>query len=97
MGSHLAGSRRNSSTVSRLGAIVQSAKIGAEGPSLREASIEAEFWHILASIWIPRRQTDPATAGHQASARILSTARELFETLLQVARLVKDANQHTRI
>ena len=70
--------------VSRLGAIVQSAKIGAEAAvSVREASIEAESAYSGVNLDTEAANLIQQQQAYQASARILSTARELFETLLQ--------------
>ena len=71
--------------MSRLGAIVQSAKIGAEAAvSLREASIEAESAYSGVNLDTEAANLIQQQQAYQASARILSTARELFETLLRV-------------
>ena len=71
--------------MSRLGAIVQSAKIAAEAAvSLREASIEAESAYSGVNLDTEAANLIQQQQAYQASARILSTARELFETLLQV-------------
>ncbi len=71
--------------VSRLGAIVQSGKIAAEAAvSLREASIEAESAYSGVNLDTEAANLIQQQQAYQASARILSTARELFETLLQV-------------
>ena len=71
--------------VSRLGAIVQSGKIAAESAvSLREASIEAESAYSGVNLDTEAANLIQQQQAYQASARILSTARELFETLLQV-------------
>ncbi|MEX0503733.1 flagellar basal body rod C-terminal domain-containing protein [Alphaproteobacteria bacterium LSUCC0719] len=71
--------------VSRLGAIVQSANIAAEAAvSLREASIEAEAAYSGVNLDTEAANLIQQQQAYQASARILSTARELFDTLLQV-------------
>ncbi len=77
--------KKFTNAVSRLGAIVQSAKIGAEAAvSLREASIEAESAYSGVNLDTEAANLIQQQQAYQASARILSTARELFETLLQV-------------
>ena len=77
--------KKFTNAVSRLGAIVQSAKIGAEAAvSLREASIEAESAYSGVNLDTEAANLIQQQQAYQASARILSTARELFQTLLQV-------------
>ena len=77
--------KKFTNAVSRLGAIVQSAKIAAEAAvSLREASIEAESAYSGVNLDTEAANLIQQQQAYQASARILSTARELFETLLQV-------------
>ena len=77
--------KKFTNAVSRLGAIVQSAKIGAEAAvSLREASIEAESAYSGVNLDTEAANLIQQQQAYQASARILSTARELFETLLRV-------------
>ena len=76
--------KKFTNAVSRLGAIVQSAKMGAEAAvSVREASIEAESAYSGVNLDTEAANLIQQQQAYQASARILSTARELFETLLQ--------------
>ena len=71
--------------VSRLGAIVQSGKIASEAATaLKEASIEAEAAYSGVNLDTEAANLIQQQQAYQASARILSTARELFDTLLQV-------------
>ncbi len=71
--------------VSRLGAIVQSGKIASEAATaLKEASIEAESAYSGVNLDTEAANLIQQQQAYQASARILSTARELFDTLLQV-------------
>ena len=71
--------------VSRLGAIVQSGKIASEAATaLKEASIEAEASYSGVNLDTEAANLIQQQQAYQASARILSTARELFDTLLQV-------------
>ena len=77
--------KKFNNAVSRLGAIVQSGKIAAEAAvSLREASIEAESAYSGVNLDTEAANLIQQQQAYQASARILSTARELFETLLRV-------------
>ena len=77
--------KKFNNAVSRLGAIVQSGKIAAESAvSLREASIEAESAYSGVNLDTEAANLIQQQQAYQASARILSTARELFETLLRV-------------
>jgi flagellar hook-associated protein 1 FlgK len=76
--------KKFTNAVSRLGAIVQSGKIAAEAAvSLREASIEAEAAYSGVNLDTEAANLIQQQQAYQASARILSTARELFDTLLQ--------------
>jgi len=71
--------------VSRLGAIVQSGKVAAEAATaLKEASIEAESAYSGVNLDTEAANLIQQQQAYQASARILSTARELFDTLIQV-------------
>ena len=77
--------RKFTNAVSKLGAIVQSGKIAAEAAvSLREASVEAESAYSGVNLDTEAANLIQQQQAYQASARILSTARELFETLIQV-------------
>ena len=71
--------------VSRLGAIVQSGKIAAEAATaLKEASIEAESAYSGVNLDTEAANLIQQQQAYQASARILSTARELFDALIRV-------------
>ena len=52
--------------------------------SLREASVEAESAYSGVNLDTEAANLIQQQQAYQASARILSTARELFETLIQV-------------
>ena len=62
-----------------------SVRIAAEAAvSLREASVEAESAYSGVNLDTEAANLIQQQQAYQASARILSTARELFETLIQV-------------
>jgi len=76
-----------SATVARLGAIVQSGAIAADAAvALRDASLEAESEFTGVNLDTEAANLIEQQQAYQASARILSTARELFDTLLQTMR-----------
>ena len=71
-------------TIARLGAVVQSGDIAADAASaLRDASLEAESAYTGVNLDTEAAKLIEAQQAYQASARILSTARELFDTLIQ--------------
>ena len=73
-----------SATVAKLGAVGQSSEIAAESArALREASLEAESEFTGVNLDTEAANLIEQQQAYQASARILSTARELFETLIQ--------------
>jgi flagellar hook-associated protein 1 FlgK len=70
--------------ISRLGSLVQSGQLASEAAtSLKEASIEAESAYSGVNLDAEAANLIQQQQAYQASARILSTARELFETLIQ--------------
>ena len=70
--------------ISRLGSLVQSGNLAEEAAiSLKEASIEAEATYSGVNLDTEAANLIQQQQAYQASARILTTARELFETLLQ--------------
>lgn len=70
--------------ISRLGSLVQSGQLASDAAnSLKEASIEAESAYSGVNLDAEAADLIQQQQAYQASARILSTARELFETLLQ--------------
>lgn len=76
-----------SATVAKLGAIVQSGEIAADAAvALRDASLEAESEFTGVNLDTEAANLIEQQQAYQASARILSTARELFDTLLQTMR-----------
>ena len=73
-----------SATVAKLGAVVQSGKIAAEAAiALRDASLEAESEYTGVNLDTEAANLIEQQQAYQASARILATARELFDTLIQ--------------
>ena len=73
-----------SATVAKLGAVVQSGNIAAEAAmALRDASLEAEAEYTGVNLDTEAANLIEQQQAYQASARILATARELFDTLLQ--------------
>ena len=73
-----------SATVAKLGAVVQSGNIAADAASaLRDASLEAESEYTGVNLDTEAANLIEQQQAYQASARILATARELFDTLLQ--------------
>ena len=73
-----------SATVAKLGAVVQSGNIAAEAATaLRDASLEAEAEYTGVNLDTEAANLIEQQQAYQASARILATARELFDTLLQ--------------
>jgi flagellar hook-associated protein FlgK len=70
--------------IARLGSLVQSGNLAQEAAiALKEASIEAEATYSGVNLDTEAANLIQQQQAYQASARILSTARELFETLLQ--------------
>ena len=70
--------------ISRLGSLVQSGNLAEEAAiSLKEASIEAEATYSGVNLDTEAANLIQQQQAYQASARILTTARELFQTLLQ--------------
>ena len=73
-----------SATVAKLGAVVQSGKIASEAAiALRDASLEAESEYTGVNLDTEAANLIEQQQAYQASARILATARELFDTLIQ--------------
>ena len=73
-----------SATVAKLGALVQSGKIAADSAiALRDASLEAESKFTGVNLDTEAANLIEQQQAYQASARVLATARELFETLIQ--------------
>jgi flagellar hook-associated protein 1 FlgK len=74
-------------TVSRLGAMVQTNALAAEAAvALKDASLEAESSFSGVNLDTEAANLIEQQQAYQASARILSTARELFNTLLDSFR-----------
>ena len=74
-----------STTVAKLGAIVQSGGIAAQAAeALRDASLEAESAYTGVNMDTEAANLIEQQQAYQASARVLATARELFDTLIQV-------------
>jgi flagellar hook-associated protein 1 FlgK len=70
-------------TVSRLGAMVRTSELSAEASvALKDASLEAEASFSGVNLDSEAANLIEQQQAYQASARILTTARELFETLL---------------
>ena len=73
-----------SSTVAKLGAIVQSGGIAAEAAeALRDVSLEAESAYTGVNLDTEAANLIEQQQAYQASARVLATARELFDTLIK--------------
>ena len=73
-----------SATVAKLGAVVQSSDIAAGAAvALRDASLEAESEFTGVNLDTEAANLIEQQQAYQASARILATARELFDTLIQ--------------
>ena len=73
-----------SATVAKLGAVVQSSDIATEAAfALRDASLEAESEFTGVNLDTEAANLIEQQQAYQASARILATARELFDTLIQ--------------
>ena len=73
-----------SNTVSQLGATVQSGRMSAEASAaIKDASAEAEAAYTGVNLDAEASNLIQQQQAYQASARILQTARELFNTLLQ--------------
>ena len=74
-----------STTVAKLGAVVQSGDIAAQAAeALRDASLEAESAYTGVNLDTEAANLIEQQQAYQASARVLATARELFDTLIQV-------------
>ena len=74
-----------STTVAKLGAVVQSGDIAAQAAeALRDASLEAESAYTGVNMDTEAANLIEQQQAYQASARVLATARELFDTLIQV-------------
>ena len=73
-----------SSTVAKLGAIVQSGGIAAKAAeALRDVSLEAESTYTGVNLDTEAANLIEQQQAYQASARVLATARELFDTLIR--------------
>ena len=73
-----------STTVAKLGAVVQSGGIAAQAAeALRDASLEAESAYTGVNMDTEAANLIEQQQAYQASARVLATARELFDTLIQ--------------
>ncbi|MEC7191068.1 MAG: flagellar basal body rod C-terminal domain-containing protein, partial [Pseudomonadota bacterium] len=73
-----------SSTVAKLGAIVQSGGIAAKAAeALRDVSLEAESTYTGVNLDTEAANLIEQQQAYQASARVLATARELFDTLIK--------------
>lgn len=71
-------------SVARLGAIVGSGTVAAQAnEAVRGASLEAEAAYSGVNLDVEASNLIEQQQAYQASARILSTAREIFDTLLQ--------------
>ena len=71
-------------SVARLGAIVSSGSVAAKAnEAIKEASLGAESAYSGVNLDVEASNLIQQQQAYQASARILSTAREIFETLLQ--------------
>ena len=74
-----------STTVAKLGAVVQSGGIAAQAAeALRDASLAAESAYTGVNMDTEAANLIEQQQAYQASARVLATARELFDTLIQV-------------
>jgi len=70
--------------VAKVGSMVQSGELAVQATSaLRDASVEAESAFSGVNLDTEASNLIEQQQAYQASARVLSTARELFETLLQ--------------
>jgi len=73
-----------SATVAKLGAVAQSGAIAAEAANaLRDASLEAESEFTGVNLDTEAANLIEQQQAYQASARVLATAREIFDTLIQ--------------
>ena len=71
-------------TVAKLGAVVQSGGIAAQAAeALRDVSLEAESAYTGVNLDTEAANLIEQQQAYQASARVLATARELFDTLLR--------------
>ena len=74
-----------STTVAKLGAIVQSGGIAAQAAeALRDVSLAAESAYTGVKLDTEAANLIEQQQAYQASARVLATARELFDTLIQL-------------
>ena len=72
------------SMVATLGSSVRTSKLNLEAAeALRDAAVEAEASYSGVNLDTEASKLIEQQQAYQASARILSTARELFQTLLQ--------------
>ncbi|NBR41111.1 MAG: hypothetical protein EBT93_17145, partial [Alphaproteobacteria bacterium] len=73
-----------SGLVSEIGADIQASKINADAANnLKDASLEAEAMYSGVNLDTEASKLIEFQQAYQASARILQTAREIFDTLLQ--------------
>jgi flagellar hook-associated protein 1 FlgK len=71
-------------SVAKLGAVLQSGMVSVEAQTaLREASVAAEATYSGVSHDAEAAKLIEQQQAYQASARILATAREIFNTLVQ--------------
>ena len=72
-------------TVTDLGSAIQSGKLSAEAAAaLKDASLEAEASYSGVNLDVEASNLIQQQQAYQASARILSTARDLFQTLIEI-------------
>jgi flagellar hook-associated protein 1 FlgK len=72
-------------TVTDLGSAIQSGRLSAEAAAaLKDASLEAEASYSGVNLDVEASNLIQQQQAYQASARILSTARELFQTLIEI-------------
>ena len=76
-----------SQTMSKLGSLVQASELGANAAAaLKDASLEAEASFSGVNLDTEAANLIEQQQAYQASARVLSTARELFNSLLETFR-----------
>ena len=76
-----------SETMSKLGSLVQASELGANAAiALKDASLEAEASFSGVNLDTEAANLIEQQQAYQASARVLSTARELFNSLLESFR-----------
>ena len=79
-----AGSRKFWDNSRRLGSKIQSGEFAAEAAqTLKDARLEAEASYSGVNLDTEASKLIELQQAYQASARILSTARDLFDTLIQ--------------